>query len=106
MAEKLSTMERIANALAMLGQATHAIQNTSIAVTHVANHHEVLAQGAHRLADVAEKAATHLGGAVEVAARMAGAAERFVVVVEREAPRFVDAVVKLADRDGLVRAPE
>ena len=45
MAEKLSTMERIANALAMLGQATHAIQNTSIAVTHVANHHEVLHVG-------------------------------------------------------------
>lgn len=86
-------MDRIAKALARLGEVTAAAQAISIAITHVANHHEVLGKGA-------AEGASRLGEAIQVADRLAGAAERFVTVVEREAPRFVDAVVKLAEERG------
>jgi hypothetical protein len=95
----MSTMERIAQALARLGEVTQAVQNTSVAVTHVANHHEVLARGATEMAEGAKLAAGHLASAVGVAARLATSAERFVAVVETQAPRFVDAVVKLSERE-------
>lgn len=84
-------MERIAKALGRLGEVTAAAQAISIAITHVANHHEVLGKGA-------TEGASQLGKAIQVAERLTVAAERFVVVVEKEAPRFVDAVVKLAER--------
>jgi hypothetical protein len=102
-----TTMERIAAALSRLGEVTEAVQNTSLAVTHVANHHEVIGKAAHlgvaqlgRVADAAMTAGEYLAGAAVQAAasvdRMASAADRVATVIEQEAPRFVRAVEKLA----------
>ena len=104
-------IDRIADALRRLADVTDAVQNTSIAVTHVANQHERLANAAHqgaeqvgRLATAAEGAVQALGPAAATAAgavdRMAGAAERFVTLCEREGPLFVRAVERIAQRGG------
>lgn len=77
-------IDRIAAALHRLSEVTQAVQNTSVAVTHVANHHE-------RLADAAHLAAGHVGTLAQGVGRMAGAAERFVALCERLEP-VVEAV--------------